>query len=80
MKVAIPNKAKLPPGLKFLLRRGRVRGVGALTRLNQCSRERQDCANCPFLAQCEALYREMIDKDEISNWRGASQNVRRYFR
>ena len=74
----VPVLVNIPPGLAYLLKRTRFFDEGkALTRLNNCSKERNDCDSCMLGSKCNQVFKDKIDSN--IRFRGC-RNVRRFIK
>jgi hypothetical protein len=77
--VAIPS---IPEAITYMMNppQGKYRGVTLLRKLNGCSIEHDFCKSCGWPQYCEFYYDFLIETEAITNWKGANQNVARYFK
>lgn len=76
--VAVPS---IPEALAYMIDppRGKIRGVTLLRKLNNCSLAHDCCRACVWARYCEFYHDFLIETDVITNWKGANENVTRYF-
>jgi len=76
--VAVPT---IPPAILYMIDppHGRVRGKTLLSKLYKCSREHNNCRDCDLVAYCGFYHDFLIETDAITNWKGANENVTRYY-
>lgn len=77
--VAVPS---LPEAIAYMIDppQGRIRGITLLRKLNKCSIAHGFCRACGWPEYCEFYHDFLIETDAITNWKGANENVARYFK